>query len=344
MKKAYTFIRSMRFGMLLLAGIGILCILATVSGNEKIYSSWYFILLFAVLGLNLSLCSFQRVFRLKALKLALVKKAENSPDVLPVPDAEAWLRRHRFVRQKDGSLLKNRAGFLGSSLTHGAMLLLMLSAGFIFAFAQREDLLLCVGDTAELPDGTQITVGDFRLEDESGRTEYLSELSAVLPDGSSMEGSVRVNHPLCVGRYTVYQQNYSYAAVIGVSTETNREEETVKLSEAAFLSLDGENGIYYSQMFGNVAEENGEVRVSHGQELVHPAYEVISSLNTGPVKVWENSKAGWQPKSCCSHEAKMWSRLGKMRLISYVSGYHHDNSNICIAILQNIKKPQGIMR
>lgn len=275
MKKAYTFIRSMRFGMLLLAGIGILCILATVSGNEKIYSSWYFILLFAVLGLNLSLCSFQRVFHLKALKLALVKKAENSPDVLPVPDAEAWLRRHRFVRQKDGSLLKNRAGFLGSSLTHGAMLLLMLSAGFIFAFAQREDLLLCVGDTAELPDGTQITVGDFRLEDESGRTEYLSELSAVLPDGNSMEGSVRVNHPLRVGRYTVYQQNYSYAAVIGVSTETNREEETVKLSEAAFLSLDGENGIYYSQMFGNVAEENGEVRVSHGQELVHPAYEVI---------------------------------------------------------------------
>ena len=77
MKKAYTFIRSMRFGMLLLAGIGILCILATVSGNEKIYSSWYFILLFAVLGLNLSLCSFQRVFRLKDLKLALVKKGSR---------------------------------------------------------------------------------------------------------------------------------------------------------------------------------------------------------------------------------------------------------------------------
>ena len=51
MKKIYNFIRSMRFGMLLLILIGVLCVIATVSGKEDIYSSWYFILLFTVLGL-----------------------------------------------------------------------------------------------------------------------------------------------------------------------------------------------------------------------------------------------------------------------------------------------------
>ena len=154
------------------------------------------------------------------------------------------------------------------------MLLLMAAAACIFTFAQREDLNLCVGDTAELPDGTQLTVEAFSLENETGKVEYTSVLKAQLPDGSEERGEARVNHPLRLGRYKIYQQNYSYAAVIGVRTGEAEQEETVKLDEPAFLSLNGEDGIYYSQMFGNVVEEDGEVRVSHGTEIIHPAYEV----------------------------------------------------------------------
>ena len=273
MKKTFQFIRSMRFGMVLLVLIGILCVIATVSGNEGIYSSWYFILLFTVLGVNLTLCSVLRVFRIDRQRQTLIRKAENNGVTLTVPDAELWLKKHHFRPWKE-AYLKHRSGFFGSFLTHASMLLLMAAAACIFTFAQREDLNLCVGDTAELPDGTQLTVEAFSLENETGKVEYTSVLKAQLPDGSEERGEARVNHPLRLGRYKIYQQNYSYAAVIGVRTGEAEQEETVKLDEPAFLSLNGEDGIYYSQMFGNVVEEDGEVRVSHGTEIIHPAYEV----------------------------------------------------------------------
>ena len=47
-----------------------------------------------------------------------------------------------------------------------------------------------------------------------------------------------------------------------------------------FLTLDGEDGIYYSQLFGNVIEENGEVKVSSANsELINPAYEIMVAEN-----------------------------------------------------------------
>lgn len=273
MKKIYQFIRSMRFGMILLTFIGVLCVIATVKENAEIYSSWYFILLFVMLGLNLTLCSVLRARRFRAQRQVLLRRAIITEPTLVPDNPEEWLQKHHFKRQDDG-YLKHRAGFLGSFLTHSSMLLLMLSAALIFTYAERQDISICVGDKTELSDGTQLTVEAFSLEDETGKAEYTSTFSVRLPDGSETNGIVQVNHPLRAGRYTVYQQNYAYAAVLGIKTAEDESEELIRLDEPAFLTLDGENGIYYSQMFGNTVEEGGEVRVSHNSEIIHPAYEV----------------------------------------------------------------------
>ncbi|MBQ9663100.1 MAG: cytochrome c biogenesis protein ResB [Oscillospiraceae bacterium] len=273
MKTVYNFIRSMRFGLLLMALIGALCVIATTTGRDDIYSSWYFILLFVILGLNLTLCSVVRVMKLGGLKSALMKKAANSEAVIAPDDPEQWLKAHRF-RSTESGYIKHGIGFYGSFLTHVSILLMMISAACIFALAEKEDLPLCVGDTAELSDGTLLTVEAFSTEDENGVLEYTSELSAQLTDGSEAGGIVQVNHPIHLGKFKIYQQNYAYAAVLGIRTDLGAEEEALKLDEPAFLSLDGENGIWYSQMFGNVVEENGEIRVSHDTEIVNPAYEV----------------------------------------------------------------------
>lgn len=273
MKKFYSFIRSMRFGMILLIMIGVLCVIATVSGNDRVYSSWYFILLFTVLGLNLTLCSVVRVFHVTDQKKMLLRKAERCETILDVDNAEQWLKTHHFRKTAYG-YLRHGMGFYGSFLTHASMLLLMISAACIFALAVRENINICVGDTAELEDGTLLTVESFSLEDESGKVEYTSSLHAVLPDGAEQQGTVQVNHPIQMGRYKIYQQSFGYAAVLGVRTDSDAQEEMIKLDEAAFLSLDGENGIWYSQLFGNVTEENGEVMISHGNDMINPAYEV----------------------------------------------------------------------
>ena len=112
------------------------------------------------------------------------------------------------------------------------------------------------------------------MKDDNGEIRYRSSLSALTPDGSEVHGEAEVNHPLKVGQYKIYQQNYAYAAVIGVTTEDNPEEELIWLDEPAFLSLDGENGIYYTQMFSNVVEHGGETMVSRSNDMINPAYEV----------------------------------------------------------------------
>ena len=233
MKKLLRFLGSMRFGMILLCLIALLCLAAASAGMSFIYSSWYFISLFVMLGLNLFFCSVIRVFRMK----------------------------------------KNRRT-IGSFLIHFSMLLLMIAAGCVFTLSRTEDITILPENTCELPDGTVLFLEDFSMENEEGETRYLSSLSAQFPDGASARGEVTVNHPHKFGRYKIYQQSYSYAAVIGVKTEEDPREELVWLEEPAFLSLDGENGIYYSQMFANAVEENGEVKVSGSGEMIHPAYEV----------------------------------------------------------------------
>lgn len=273
MKKAFGFLRSMRFGMILLALIAILCIAATAFGNDTIYRSWYFIALFAMLSVNLMLCSVLRAFSLKKQKKALAQRAIQADAVLPVKEAPQWLKTHHFRLEGDVAF-RNTSGFLGPFLTHFAMLLLILSAACIFLLSETQDLILFPQENTELPDGTVLYLESFQMEDETGETDYCSSLSALLPDGTETAGEVTVNHPLKMGRYKIYQQDYGYAAVIGVKTETDAREELIWLEEPAFLSLDGETGVYYSQIFSNVKEENGEVMVSRSGDMIHPAYEI----------------------------------------------------------------------
>ena len=263
----------MRFGILLMFLIGVLCVIATISGNEKIYSSWYFILLFATLGLNLTLCSVVRVLNTGGQKQALMRKAANSETVIATKDAEKWLKAHHF-RKTDCGYIKHEPGFYGSFLTHASILLLMISAACIFALSEKKEFSVCVGDTAELSDGTLLTVDAFSLEDENGMPEYTSTVHVQLPDGTEAGGIIQVNHPLRIGKYKLYQQSYAYSAVLGIRTDVDAAEEALKLDEPAFLSLDGQNGLWYSQMFGNVTEKDGEILVSHGTEIINPAYEV----------------------------------------------------------------------
>ena len=263
----------MRFGMLLLLLIAALCVAATVLDLASIYSSWYFITLFALLAVNLLLCSVLRVFNLGKQRQALARQAISGDVNLPVRDADAWLKAHRF-RAEGETYVRNAFGFLGSFFVHFAMLLLMAAAACIFLLADTRDAVLFPAEPFPLADGTILVLDSFSLNDEAGNTDYRSELSALLPDGTEVQGSVTVNHPLKLGRYKLYQQNYAYAALIGVKTADAPEEELIWLDEPATLSLDGENGIEYYQTFGNVVEQNGETMVSRSNEMIHPAYEV----------------------------------------------------------------------
>ena len=276
MKKALRFARSMRFGVILLTAIAVLCALATALQMESIYHSWYFITLFALLCVNLMFCSVLRVRGIGVKKRALLEKARKSELRIPIPEEkqEQWLRRNTFRRQKQGCYLRFAAGFFGSFITHIALMLLLIAAVCNFTLSEKNDYNVFVGDSVELTDGTLLRVDAFSTEDENGETLYRSAIIATLPDGTTEEAETLVNYPARIGRYKVYQQSYANAAVIGVRTGIDEPEERVCLDDSAFLSLDGERGIYYVQMFGNVIEDENGIAVSNSQELIHPAYEV----------------------------------------------------------------------
>lgn len=266
----------MKFGMLLLIVIAALCFIATFTGQDRIYSQWYFIVLFILLALNLTFCSVVRVANLGRVKKGLLLRASKAEAVLQVQNADKWLEDNRF-RAVGDAYLKNSIGFLGTFFTHAAMLLMTAACFCIFALAEKQDYKLYLNEPVTLEDGTTICAEAFSTEDESGSVEYTSTISALLPDGTAKECDIRVNHPAKVGRYKLYQQSFFTAAKVGVLTAQEEEEEITVLDEPGlFLTLDGENGIYYSQLFGNVIEENGEVKVSSsGKELVNPAYELM---------------------------------------------------------------------
>lgn len=266
----------MKFGMILLIVIAALCFLATFTGNDEIYSGWYFIALFLLLALNLTFCSVVRVAKLGKVRQGLLTRASKADAVLEIKNADEWLKDNHF-KPVGGGYLKNSFGFLGTFFTHAAMLLMTVACFCIFALAQKQDYKLYINEPVALDDGTTLCATAFTTKDENGSLEYKSTISALLPDGSSKESDIRVNHPVKIGKYKVYQQNFFTAAKVGVLTEEAEEEEITMLDEPGlFLTLDGENGIYYSQLFGNVMEEDGEVKVSSSNsELINPAYELM---------------------------------------------------------------------
>ncbi len=285
MKKVFRFLRSMKFGMLLLTVIAALSIAGTLIpqdqeaaayeaaypvmgkvilflGLDHLYSTWYYIGLFGLLGLSLLLCSVLRFGRIRHAKEALLAGADRADDLegFSASDPEAILKKNGFRRSSNG-WMKNALGLYGSFVTHLAMLLMLIACACIFSLQERTDYSVMVGDTVTLEDGTAVHVDDFSMEDaDSGELEYRSTLSAVLPDETVVSGEVRVNHPKYFGRYKVYQQSYAYAGQVDIRTEEHGQDERATLDGAAFLTLDGVNGISYMGSYGTfIVTADGQI-------------------------------------------------------------------------------------
>ncbi len=286
MKKILVFLRSMKFGMILLTVIALLSVLGTVIpqgqetavyeaaygatagvilflGLDHLYATWYYIALFVLLCLNLLLCSVLRIGQVKRVRKVLLESARRADELegFRSEHPEKILAKKGFRKAGDGEdgWIRNSAGFYGSFVTHLALLLMLMACACVFALEKKTDYPVPVGETVTLGDGTVIHVDDFSIGNEDG-LDYTSRLTAVLPDQSVKEGTVRVNHPVRFGRYKVYQQSYGYLGQVDVRTSEDGEDERAPLDSAAFLSLDGENGIHYMGSFGTfIRTEDGDL-------------------------------------------------------------------------------------
>ena len=306
MKKLFAFLRSMRFGMLLLALVMLFSFAGSLipqgedamiyvraygasaaglllrTGLTDVFRSWYFILLLALLCGNLVLCSIVRLPTARKTFARLREEARAAEPDHPLRPGGAErvrdrLRRERFRR--DGTVWhKNGAGAYGSFLTHLSILLVLLFGSLALATPSVTDTTVMPGEAIELEGGVRVECLRFRIEDETGRLDYASRLRVT--DGKeALEREIRVNEPLRFRGYKIYQQTYGTAGRVRVFNSANGAEETFFLTEPAFLSIDGRNGVYFRALYpGYLKGEDGSYTLitSTSVSYADPVYEVQS--------------------------------------------------------------------
>ena len=308
MKKILPFLRSMRFGMLLLLPVLVCSVIGSVipqgesesyyaevfpgtyhlilgMGLDRLFSGWVFLTLTALFSVNLALCSASQLRAVSGRRTAAAKRAESA-ELLPVSGASAeklsdYLRRRGWKRQGEGERgvwLSPVLSWFGSVITHFALLGVILGAAGIFALTGTADYEILPGEN-ELPDGTVLRLEDFRIADADGKVDYVSTLEVISPDGrASGEREISVNHPLRFGANKYYQQTYGVAGVMDVHVHATGEVKSLYLTEQSLINAGGADGVWYFGVYpGYITDENGGRQVvgHSGGDLADPAYYVV---------------------------------------------------------------------
>ena len=313
MKKVFRYMRSMRFGILLLCLIAACSVAGTVipQGREiawyaqnypsahpviltfrlnRVFESWYFITLLVLLCLNLSLCSLLRIRTVVHASHVETERAAALPDtVLLRPEGveklRAWLEdRHCRSVELDGAVVyhKNGIGRYGTFLLHLSILLTLVFGALALYTPTVTDQSCMPGESILLEDGTEIQVLDFHITDETGRLDYRSHVQVTLPDGRrSEEAELSVNHPFSFGAYKLFQQSFGTAGSVTVTNLETGGTDDFLLTEQAYLSADGITGIFYETLYPDfIRDPSGNVTFITITEGSYPnpiyQFEVIS--------------------------------------------------------------------
>ena len=311
MKKILQYLRSMGFGILLL----VLIALCSVAGSlipqgkdaafyaqtyrsfhgillmlrlNRIFESWYFILLLVLLCLNLTLCSLVRVVNVVRGRAELLPRIARLPDAAALsPQGVEKLEEHlraihcRTERFGDTRVYyKNLIGRYGTFLLHLAILLTVLFGGAALYLPQVSDRSCLPGESILLSDGTEVAVDSFRIENDTGRLDFTSELRITRPNGQHREGPIRVNHPMSLGPWKIYQQTYGTAGSVTVTNLLTGGSDDFTLTDRVFLSLDGVNGLWYQALYpGYLIDPSGNMTLitSTQGSYTDPVYDVLTA-------------------------------------------------------------------
>ena len=291
MRKAFNYLRSMRFGLLLLGLIGLCSVVGTVIpqgreiawyaqtypsfhgtilllGLNRVFESWYFIVLLVLLCLNLSLCSLLRIRRVVKASKSETERAARLPDAVRLsPEGVEKLREYMdSMRCKsetlDGATVyrKHAVGRYGTFITHLSILLTVLFGALALYTPTVVDRDCMPGESIFMEDGTEIHVTDFRIADETGRLDYQSHVQITLPDGRQSEvAELKVNHPFSFGPYKLFQQTFGTTGSVTV-TDLDGSEFISYINRGDVLMIDDQNRLLIDTLYPDYAmSPDGEI-------------------------------------------------------------------------------------
>jgi len=204
---------------------------------NHVYTSFWFLLLLIWLGLALAVCSFRR--QLPILKSALewidyksplqIAKLSISQTIVTNNYSESLekikinLKTQGWnIRETDGRIAARKGviGRLGPILIHLGLILLMIGATYGSLNGKTIERFLAPGRSIDLLNnneekGLTIKLENFQIErDPQGRAEqYRSIVNIIDPDGNNQSKEISVNYPLRYKGLTLYQADWSLAAI-----------------------------------------------------------------------------------------------------------------------------------
>ncbi len=141
----------------------------------------------------------------------------------------------RFLRE----LGKKGSRRFGPDILHAGILALAIGAIWSYSGHQEGSVMLGPGERVNLPDGSVLTLRDFRFERyPDGRPREWASIVDIAKDGKAVREAIeiRVNAPLRYEGLTLYQASYSEAGALFLRNETGRE---FRIAQGEEISLDG---------------------------------------------------------------------------------------------------------
>lgn len=312
MKKVLAFLRSMKFGIILLGLIAALSVVGSIIPQNSdamtyvraypnfyqiiftlklndVFNSWYFNLVTVLLCINLIMCSIVRFTSIPSQEQE-EQRALNAKTAVPLTEKQredviAELERMRCRKKEENGVRvysKNRIGSYGTFLTHLGILLTVVFWAAAMKLPTVIDRTCYPLESITLEDGTDIYVKDFSITDDEGKLDYKSHIEVTLPDGRTSEVlETSVNHPAAFGSYKIYQQTYGTAPRVAVS-DAEGHQDLFYLESNDILTADGRNGIIFDNLYPGFTEEDGHMRLetSTSGRYENPVY-VFTTLEDG---------------------------------------------------------------
>lgn len=211
-------------------------------GLDRVFVSWPYWIVSALLAVNLAVCTFERVRRAKRRSYSLGSPPADAvrvPTALAAPDAEAVLtRRMRWFRPhaSDGGLVlvAGRWGFAGSVLMHAGLIVLVV-AGVLTGLTRFEGEIVLTEGLGAVDEydaysrlrripmaGEPFTGAEIVLErmefDYEGHVVTEARAYLVTREGGRERRDVaRVNYPLRIGAKSFLLKDSGLAAGIEIT-------------------------------------------------------------------------------------------------------------------------------
>lgn len=300
----------MKTGIILLVVIALLSIIGTVipQGNleefylssysepiakiilacdfDKVYSSWWYILLTVLLLINLFLCSVNR-FKI------IFDKSFNDPELNPkLKNYKSWIK----VKKDDLSIfeklnIKNykktdidgkevyykfdgKIGHMGSWLTHLSLIIIILAFGYGRYEGFEEFVQGVPGTVMELEHSDykiKVDQYDVLFREDYTVDQYITSLSILDKDDKEIEqGITMVNKPYRFKDFNVYQNSTGWAFDALLYKEGKLQEDKLMYKGDVFVSQDKKIALQFADFYPDFDEKSLNKPRTKSPFLHHP--------------------------------------------------------------------------